>query len=68
MKKFILKQKDRLVMYIDLHGHSKKKNVFTYGCNDRNKPLASRELPYIFSKLFDAFSFKDCNFRVNKYK
>lgn len=57
LKKFILKHRDKLVMYVDLHGHSKKKNIFTYGCNDRNRPLASREFPFILSKLFDAFSF-----------
>lgn len=29
-------------MLIDLHGHSKKKNVFAYGCHDFRAPFASR--------------------------
>ncbi len=27
-----------IVFYCDLHGHSKKKNTFMYGCNDLNNP------------------------------
>ena len=42
LKRFILQHKERLVMYCDLHGHSKKKNIFAYGCNDKSKPFASR--------------------------
>ena len=28
-----LKEKDNLTMYIDLHGHSTKRNSFAYGPN-----------------------------------
>lgn len=33
---------DRLAMFCDLHGHSKKKNIFAYGCHDRSNPYACR--------------------------
>jgi hypothetical protein len=55
---------ERLVMFCDLHGHSKKKNIFAYGCHDRSQPYASRELPFILSKIHSNFSFEDCNFAV----
>jgi hypothetical protein len=29
-------------MVIDLHGHSKKKNVFAYGLHDSKNPFATR--------------------------
>ena len=36
LKKFILNFADNteLVLFCDLHGHSAKKNIFIYGCND----------------------------------
>jgi len=38
-------------MFIDLHAHSKKKNVFAYGCHDISNPYSTREFPYLLSKL-----------------
>lgn len=29
-------------MFLDLHGHSTKKNVFAYGCHDVKNPVSSR--------------------------
>lgn len=55
-------------MFCDLHGHSKKKNIFIYGCHDNSQPYAAREFPYIISKIFSPFSYKDCNFVVEKLK
>ena len=34
--KTILKSQGKVAMFLDLHGHSKKKNVFAYGCHDIN--------------------------------
>ena len=40
-----------LVLYCDLHGHSRKQNVFMYGCNNPKNPTECRVFPLILSKL-----------------
>jgi cytosolic carboxypeptidase protein 2/3 len=55
-----------LVLYCDLHGHSRRKNIFMYGNEVKNEPLATRTFPYIMSKLCDFFSFEQCRFSVSK--
>ena len=54
-----------VVLYIDLHGHSRKMNVFMYGCDDKKKP---RPMTRIFPKLLSwnalgkkYLSFEDCS-------
>lgn len=50
-------------MFIDLHAHSKKKNVFAYGCHDNSNPFATREFPYLLSKLSERdFLYQECRF------
>lgn len=50
-------------MFIDLHAHSKKKNVFAYGCHDSSNPFATREFPYLLSKVSEKdFLFQECRF------
>lgn len=57
-------------MYIDLHGHSRKYNVFMYGCDDKKRPKPQvRAFPKFFSlhnigKKY--VSFADCSFHVKK--
>jgi hypothetical protein len=52
-------------MFIDLHGHSKKKSVFAYGCHDFRNPIASREFPYLLSKLSQKnFNYEQCRFSI----
>lgn len=53
---------------VDLHGHSKKKNAFMYGCHDVTQPYACREFPFLMGRLYKGFSFKDCNFLIEKDK
>lgn len=41
-----------VVMYIDIHGHSRKKNVFFYGCSDNSEEYSERnskirQFPYL---------------------
>ncbi len=59
-KRLILHYFDRLGLYCDFHGHSKKLNSFIYGCHDRENPYASWEFPYIMEKVCSSFSFNDC--------
>lgn len=51
----------------DLHGHSRRKNVFIYG-NPSPDPAASRLLPYILSQVSPFFSYPGCSFHLQTYK
>ena len=48
----------------DLHGHSRKKNIFMYGCNVANDPSACKLFPYILSKISPVFNYNYCRFGV----
>ncbi|KAL4642037.1 cytosolic carboxypeptidase 2-like isoform X1 [Arapaima gigas] len=61
-----------VVLYCDFHGHSRKNNVFMYGC-DNKKGIAphvhSRVFPLMMSKnTSDKFSYKSCKFKVHRSK
>ncbi|XP_044750070.1 cytosolic carboxypeptidase Nna1-like isoform X2 [Coccinella septempunctata] len=59
-------------MYCDLHGHSRKHNIFIYGCENRRqsgKHLQEQIFPLMLHKnSSDKFSFEDCSFKVQKTK
>ena len=59
-------------MYIDIHGHSRKKNVFFYGCNSKqisdNDNIKAKQFPFLMSKIHNAYSYQDCTFGVQKDK
>ena len=57
-----------LIMYCDLHGHSRKQNVFIYGCHNDKKPEETRVFPLMLSKLSSFFEFSSCRFGVQKSK
>jgi hypothetical protein len=61
-----------VVLFCDLHGHSRKHNVFIYGCDsmdDQLTRLRSRIFPYMLSKNATAmFSYKSSRFGVHKSK
>ncbi|KAL2094064.1 hypothetical protein ACEWY4_011376 [Coilia grayii] len=59
-----------VLLYCDLHGHSRKQNVFTYGCEQAtNRQLHERVFPLMLSKNFpDMFSFQNCKFKVQQSK
>jgi hypothetical protein len=57
-----------LALYCDLHGHSRKQNVFMYGCNNKQKPEECRVFPLILSKISKFFHFPSCRFGVQKSK
>ena len=63
-------QEDREIFLVcDLHGHSRKKNVFMYGCSGKiNDRLKERIFPCLLEKNSDIFSFADCCFAVQKSK
>ncbi|KAM9172503.1 cytosolic carboxypeptidase 3 isoform 2-T2 [Pangshura tecta] len=68
----VMEERD-ILLYCDLHGHSRKENVFMYGCDGGEQAevpcLHQRIFPLMMSKNCpDKFSFPDCNFKVEKSK
>lgn len=62
-------QKEREVtLFCDLHGHSRRKNIFMYGNTMSDDQGATRLFPFIMSKLVDYFSFDYSRFSVTKSK
>ena len=61
-----------VVLFCDLHGHSRKHNVFIYGCDsmeDQGNRLRSRIFPIMLSKNAAAmFSYKSSKFGIHKSK
>lgn len=57
-----------VAFYFDLHGHSKKKDVFAYGNTSEVSPEDYRLFPFVLSKLNNLFSYKSSKFSVNKSK
>ncbi|XP_044115244.1 cytosolic carboxypeptidase 2 isoform X7 [Neovison vison] len=67
----VLLEEREVLLYCDFHGHSRKNNIFLYGCNsnDRKYWLHERVFPLMLSKNApDKFSFQSCNFKVQKCK
>lgn len=57
-----------LVLFVDFHGHSNKKDVFIYGCHNPDDPMETRLFPYLMGKLCPYFSFKKSRFGNQKSK
>ncbi|CAH8866769.1 unnamed protein product [Trichobilharzia szidati] len=74
------KKKYKDVIYCDMHGHSRRNNIFMYGCdassryskifnNNTGKSLHERLLPYIISQEASSyFSFPNCRFTIHPSK
>ena len=67
-KKLIIESEYKKLLYIDFHGHSKKKSSFMYGCTTQKSPYRAKELPYVLSKKMHNFSYYCCNFTTPKSK
>nr|XP_045016012.1 cytosolic carboxypeptidase 3 [Jaculus jaculus] len=70
-----LMEKREVILYCDLHGHSRKQNIFMYGCDGSNRSkgkglyLQQRIFPLMLSKNCpNQFSFSGCKFKVQKSK
>ncbi|XP_027626275.1 cytosolic carboxypeptidase 3 isoform X2 [Tupaia chinensis] len=68
-----LMEKREVILYCDLHGHSRKENIFMYGCDGSDKSkglyLQQRIFPLMLSKNCpNKFSFSACKFNVQKSK
>jgi len=62
IKKF--REEREILAYIDIHNHSKKKNIFFYGCTNKNLLRMEHMLPLLMEKNCCVFSYKDCSFSV----
>lgn len=56
-----------VILFIDIHGHSRKKNIFMYG-NSQSRSIREKIFPLLISKSSDCFSFDDCNFKMQRGK
>lgn len=67
-----LRQDRTVVLYVDLHGHSRKQNMFVYGCNNSQRPaylLRERVFPKMLSLNGPShFYYRDCKFNVKANK
>ncbi|KAK7475648.1 hypothetical protein BaRGS_00033141 [Batillaria attramentaria] len=75
-----LAQKHEIMLYCDLHGHSRKHNVFMYGNNTSSEEdtsgvgaarafISERLFPWLMSsKCPDKFSFRSCKFAIRRCK
>jgi hypothetical protein len=67
-----LAEENRLFLYCDIHGHSRKNNAFIYGCENRKmseRKLTEQVFPLMMHKnASDKFSFQSCKFKVQKSK
>ncbi|XP_056373676.1 cytosolic carboxypeptidase 3 isoform X2 [Hyla sarda] len=68
MIKRVMEERE-ILLYCDLHGHSRKQNVFMYGCKSSDSHLCERIFPLMLSRISpDKFSFSGCKFKVQKSK
>ena len=51
-----------------MHGHSRKNNVFVYGCDRNEDAKICKIFPYMLSKLSSSFSIRNSRFGVQKSK
>lgn len=57
-----------LTVFCDFHGHSRRKNIFMYGCQIPGAPEETRLYPFILSKLCPFFSYGYSRFSCHKSK
>lgn len=69
-KKEVVKwnQEHKIRMVIDMHGHSRRKGVFFYGCEVPGQQGRVREFPYIMSNVHHSYCYHNCNFTMHRSK
>ncbi|KAM8974616.1 cytosolic carboxypeptidase 3 [Pelodytes ibericus] len=73
MIKRVMEERE-VLLYCDLHGHSRKQNVFMYGCKGKgvhaeDSDLCEHIFPFMLSKNSpEKFSFSACKFKVQRSK
>ena len=61
---------DQLLLFCDLHGHSRKRNIFAYGCEQLKgaNRLKERVFPRLLADCCAHFSLGGCSFKVLRSK
>ena len=61
---------DQLLLFCDLHGHSRKRNIFAYGCEALKGPhrLRERVFPRLLADCSPHFSLGGCSYKVLRSK
>lgn len=57
-----------LSLFCDFHGHSRRKNIFMYGCNNANSPEENRIFPFILGAICPFFIYSNSRFGNQKSK
>ena len=57
-----------MLMFTDFHGHSRRKNIFMYGCNVPHSPEDTRIFPFIYGNLCPFFIYNYSRFGNQKSK
>ena len=65
VKQFV--EETEVVLVCDMHGHSRKKNIFMYGCSSKNS-VKEEVFPKLLETNSELFSFVDCEFGIQKSK
>ena len=65
VKQFI--DETEVILVCDMHGHSRKKNIFMYGCSSKNS-VKEQVFPKLLETNSELFSFNDCEFGMQKSK
>lgn len=68
-------QDNQVLLFCDFHGHTRKRNVFMYGCvsaqtelNQHKNNNLIRIMPYLLDQKNKYFNFADCKFANEKEK
>ena len=59
-----MKEEKNLVFFCDFHGHSRKKNIFMYGCSGKDPNRREMIFPLLMRNNCSVLSFKDCSFAI----
>jgi hypothetical protein len=58
-----------VILYTDLHGHSRTRKAFIYGNSYLHNPESTRIFPFLLSKIGpDYFNYKKCKFKIERAK
>ena len=67
----VLNESHKIVLFCDMHGHTRKKNVFMYGCSyktndylDYRYNLLAKVFPVLMASRNKFFSYPDSHFRI----
>lgn len=69
-KKLILslQQEREIALFCDMHGHSRKPNVFVYACDSKTQYEQCRILPFILHKISPLFDYSKSTFGIEPTK